>query len=50
MAGVAERITECLTSLRAEPYKLDSGEYTALEVYMTARSNGLKIETPAIRY
>lgn len=50
MAGLQERITQCLTSLRAEPYKLGSEEYNALEVYMTARSNGLKIETPGIRY
>ncbi len=50
VVGLQERITECLTSLRAEPYPLGSKEYTALEVYMTARSNGLKIETPGIRY
>ena len=50
ITGLQERITECLTNLRAEPYALDSEEYTALEVYMTARSNGLPIETPGIRY
>jgi sulfur-oxidizing protein SoxA len=48
--GLQERITECLNSLRAEPYPAGSAEYMALEVYMSARSNGLKIETPAIRY
>jgi len=48
--GLQERITECLTSLRAEPYPAGSEEYLNLEVYMSARSNGLKIETPAIRY
>lgn len=48
--GLPERITECLNSLRAEPYPADSEEYLALEVYMNARSNGLRIETPAIRY
>jgi sulfur-oxidizing protein SoxA len=48
--GLQERITECLTSLRAEPYPAGSEEYLGLEVYMTVRSNGLKIETPAIRY
>lgn len=48
--GLPERITECLTSLRAQSYAADSDEYLALEVYMGARSNGLKIETPAIRY
>ena len=45
-----ERITGCLANLRAEPYASDSEEYINLEVYMNARSNGLKIETPGIRY
>jgi sulfur-oxidizing protein SoxA len=48
--GLPERITECLTNLRAKPYPAGSDEYLSLEVYMNARSNGLKIETPAIRY
>lgn len=50
VVGLQERITECLTNLRAEPYAIDSNEYRDLEIYMSARSNGLKIETPAIRY
>lgn len=50
MAGLQERISQCLTSLRAEPFAPGSPEYTDLEVYMSARSNGLAIETPAIRY
>ena len=45
-----ERITGCLANLRAEPYASDSVEYINLEVYMNARGNGLKIETPGIRY
>jgi sulfur-oxidizing protein SoxA len=50
MVGLQERISECLTNLRAEPYAPGSPEYLEFEVYMSARSNGLKIETPAIRY
>lgn len=50
VVGLQERISECLTSLRAEPYAPGSAEYLEFEVYMSARSNGLKIETPAIRY
>lgn len=50
MVGLQERISECLTSLRAEPWEPGSPEYLEFEVYMNARSNGLKIETPAIRY
>ncbi len=50
MVGLQERFTECLSKLRAEPFAPGGEEYTALEVFMNARSNGLKIETPAIRY
>jgi len=50
VVGLQERITQCLTNLRAEPYAIGSPEYRDLEIYMSARSNGLKIETPAIRY
>jgi len=50
MVGLQERFTECLSKLRAEPFAPGSEEYMALEVFMNARSNGLKIETPAIRY
>lgn len=50
VVGLQERLTECLTNLRAEPYAIGSNEYRDLEIYMSARSNGLKIETPAIRY
>ena len=50
VVGLQERITQCLTNLRAEPHPLNSKEYIDLEVYMNARSNGLKIETPGIRY
>jgi len=50
VTGLQERITQCLTKLRAEPFAEDSPEYIDLEVYLSARSNGLRIETPAIRY
>jgi sulfur-oxidizing protein SoxA len=50
VVSTPERITGCLTNLRAEPYAMDSIEYRDLEIYMNARGNGLKIETPGIRY
>jgi sulfur-oxidizing protein SoxA len=50
VTGLQERITQCLTKLRAEPFAGDSPEYLDLEVYLSARSNGLRIETPAVRY
>jgi len=50
VVGTHERITGCLNNLRAEPYSIGSEEYINFEIYMNARGNGLKIETPAIRY
>jgi sulfur-oxidizing protein SoxA len=50
VVGTHERITGCLANLRAEPYPVGSEEYINFEVYMNARGNGLKIETPGIRY
>jgi sulfur-oxidizing protein SoxA len=50
MVGLQERFTECLSKLRAQPCAPGAEEYIALEVFMNARSNGLQIETPAIRY
>jgi L-cysteine S-thiosulfotransferase len=50
VVGTHERITGCLTNLRAEPYPIGSEEYINFEVYMNSRSNGLQIETPGIRY
>jgi sulfur-oxidizing protein SoxA len=50
VTGLQERIRQCLTKLRAEPFAADSPESLDLEVYLSARSNGLRIETPAIRY
>ncbi len=45
-----EKFVGCYGTLRALPYQPGSEEYIDLEVYMTARGNGLPIETPAIRH
>jgi L-cysteine S-thiosulfotransferase len=50
LTGLQTRLTECYTAIRAEPYPLGSEEYTLLELYLNARGNGLKIETPAVRF
>jgi sulfur-oxidizing protein SoxA len=50
ITGLQQRIAQCLTKLRAEPFGEDSPEALDMEVYLSARSNGLRIETPAIRY
>ena len=50
MANLHLRIQQCMTLLRAEPFETDSKEIKLLGLYMMSRSNGLAIETPAVRY
>ena len=50
MANLDLRIKQCLTLMRAEPFAPDAEESKLLGAYIMARSNGLKIETPAVRY
>ena len=50
MANLNLRITQCMDLMRAEPFPSDSDEMKLLEYYLSARSNGLPIETPAVRY
>jgi sulfur-oxidizing protein SoxA len=45
-----QRIQQCLELMRAEPFASGSKENRLLELYIMSRSNGLKIETPAVRY
>ena len=47
--SLQQKFVGCYGTLRAMPYQPGSEEYIDLEVYMTARGNGLPIETPAIR-
>jgi len=50
ITGMNQRITQCLNLMSAEPFPSDSEEIKLLELYLMSRSNGLKIETPAVRY
>jgi sulfur-oxidizing protein SoxA len=50
VTGIHGRVQECFSSFRAEPYDSGSPELIDLEVYLNAKGNGLKIETPAVRY
>ncbi len=45
-----QRLGECFASFRAEPFEAGSDEADLLELYVTARGNGLPIETPAVRF
>ena len=50
ITNLGQRIQQCMTLLRAEPFAIDSDEIKTLELYIMSRSNGLAIETPAVRY
>lgn len=50
VVNLPQRLRECFRSLRAETFEQDSDEFRNLEIYLNARGNGLKIETPAVRY
>ena len=50
ITNLRQRIQQCLSLLRAEPFSTDSEEIGLLGLYLMSRSNGLAIETPAVRY
>ncbi len=50
ITSLQRRLRECFVSFRATPFDFGAVEWINLEVYLHARSNGLKIETPAVRY
>jgi len=49
MGSLDRRLRNCLTGVRAEPLPSDSPEMAALQFYLGWRSNGLPVETPAVR-
>ena len=49
MGSLDRRIRNCMMGVRAEPFAADSEELTNLELYLGWRSNGLTVETPAVR-
>ena len=49
MGSLDRRLRNCLTGVRAEPLPPSSPEMAALQFYLGYRSNGLTIETPAVR-
>ena len=50
IANLHQRIQQCMSLLRADPFATDSEEINLLGLYLMSRSNGLAIETPAVRY
>lgn len=49
MGGLHRRLENCMTGIRAEPFKAGSLEYIALESFLMSRAAGLPLEAPAIR-
>jgi L-cysteine S-thiosulfotransferase len=49
MGSLERRIRNCMVGVRAEPLADDALDLVELELYLGARANGLKVETPAVR-
>ena len=49
VGSVHRRFKGCLDNIRANPFKPQGEEFTALEAYMSYRGQGLPLETPSVR-
>jgi len=49
IGSLHRRFRGCNSNVRAAPYDRGSEEYTNLELFLTARANGMAVETPAVR-
>jgi L-cysteine S-thiosulfotransferase len=49
MGSFYRRLRNCMVGVRAEPFPPESRAATALELFLTVRANGMRIETPAVR-
>ena len=47
--AVQARFKGCMKNIRAEPFKVGSEEFKALELYLASRGNGLSVEAPSVR-
>ena len=50
ITSLHKRMKQCFISFRAEPFDAGSDEFRLLELYIMSRGNGLKIETPGVRF
>ena len=50
ITSLHKRMRQCFISFRADPFEPGSDEFKLLELYVMSRGNGLKIETPAVRF
>lgn len=49
LVSLHNRFRGCIRDTRAEPYAIGSPEFTALELYVASRGNGLSVEGPSVR-
>ncbi len=49
LGSIHRRFKGCMENIRATPYKRGSDEFTALELYLAWRGQGLSVETPSVR-
>lgn len=49
LGSIHRRFKGCMDNIRATPFKRGSDEFTALELYLAWRGQGLSVETPAVR-
>lgn len=49
LGSLQHRLRDCDTGVRAEPLPYGSDTYIALELYLAGRSQGLTLESPAVR-
>ncbi|WP_395675770.1 sulfur oxidation c-type cytochrome SoxA [Inquilinus sp.] len=49
VGSLQRRMRNCMIGVRAEPYAFGAPEFTALELYLRARAEGLPVETPGVR-
>lgn len=49
LGSLQRRLRSCMSGVRAEPFPYGAQELVALELYLTARAAGMRIETPAVR-
>lgn len=49
VGSLQRRMRNCMIGVRAEPYGWGAPEFTALELYLRARAEGLPVETPGVR-
>ena len=49
LGSIHRRFKGCMKNIRATPFKVGGDEFTALELYVAARGQGLSVETPAVR-